>query len=308
MPVPQVINTRLASLPFDMREAVVHMALTRLVNQRVNDGYYKDRLVILATQEKSSSTLHEVAVNEMLRHSGNVAVVVPPPRTLIAGPTEMGGGASFHFGMLLFFPNGGVCRGEFEPNWQNRRLIDEEIGCRRIALARHPADRIVAQYCMRPGEMTTLAAQYNSPSVFQYRFRSQPKGVDSLRHNLRWLSGWIREAEVLQTLIVRYEDMMHDIDAHFGRIHSFLYDAPMTPELVLALHQHFRNSGEGGSLQPGDAGGRVYAKGYSGKIGVWRDYLSSEDITVYNEVTNEFLSSNEDGSKLLDLYPDLLLQ
>ena len=172
-PTPPEIFPRLASLAFDAREAIVQMGLTRLINGRVLTGYYRDRLVLLTTQEKSSSTLHEVAINEMLRYSGGIQVTVPSPRPLVAGPTTMGGGAAFHFGMLLFFPNGGVCRGVFEPNRQNRWLINE-LGSRRIVLTRHPADRIVAQYCMRSVELTELTKpREGTTSVFQAVFRGQ---------------------------------------------------------------------------------------------------------------------------------------
>jgi hypothetical protein len=162
---------------------------------------------------------------------------------------------------------------------------------------------------MRTDELTNSAKAVKADSVFQAVFRGVglPITVDSLRHNLRWLAGWQTETAQDRVLIVRYEDMMADLEGHFVRIHDFLYGTPMSAELIAALHNHFANSGEAGSLQPGDARSRVYEKGYSGKVGVWRDYLTPEDVASYNEVADRFLTYDEDGPRLRELYPDLLL-
>ena len=283
------------------------MALTRLVNRRLRSNYYQDRLILLATQEKSSSTLHEVAINEMLWHSGGVQVLVPTPRQQMAGPVQMGGGATFHFSMLLFFPNGGTCRGVFEPRHPNYRLA-EEIGCRWVVLTRHPADRVVAQYCMRSKELTA-ASEGNNLTPFQAVFRDVglPHSVRSLRDNLRWLAGWAAKGRDDRVLVVRYEDMVADPEAHFSNIHDDLFDAPMSKELVSAVQRHLGNSGEAGSLQSGDSSTRVYEKGYSGKEGVWRNYLTPEDMADYNETVQRFLDYDENAAALKALYPDLLL-
>ena len=97
--------------------------------------------------------------------------------------------------------------------------------------------------------------------------------------------------------------MITDVAAHFEHIHHFLYATPMSEPLKAALQEHVANSGETGALQSGDAHLRVYPKGYSGKIGVWRDYLSPDDVAAYNEVTERFLKYDEDGPQLLALIP-----
>lgn len=305
---PSKINERLASLPFSFNEAIHFLGLTRVVNQRVQDGYYRDRLVILVTQEKSSSTLHEVAIMQMLLHSGGQKTIVPIPRNLTSGPTSLGGGAAFHYGMLLYFPNGGVCRGVFQADRQNRWLLGD-LGCRQIVLMRHPADRMVAQYCMRHGELSAEQIIRDQEKVFQDIFRGVdlPRTVDCLRANLEWMAGWVGVRTDERLLIVKYEDMMKDLTVHFAGIHDFLYAKPMGATLEAILRETFSRSSEGGDLQPGDRTKRVYAEGYSGKVGVWRDYLTKANIDTYNRVVERFLDSNAHAEELLRLYPDLLL-
>ncbi len=49
-----------------------------------------------------------------------------------------------------------------------------------------------------------------------------------------------------------------------------------------------------------------YQKGWSGKIGVWKDYLSNDHAEAYRATVENFLRLNSNGSLLLNLYPDLL--
>ena len=302
------IHYRIAGLPFTLNEAVHFLGLSRIVNRRIRDGYYRNRLVILATQEKSSSTLHEVAILEMLHRSAGVKTIVPMPRSLVAGPTTMASGTTFHLGMLLYFPNGGVCRGVFVPNRQNR-VFRREVGCRAIALTRHPADRIVAQFCMRHAELASETGSENHEIGYNAVFRGEHRSVhiDSLWANLEWLRGWSDQSKDSDVLVVRYEDMIADLDTHFEGIHRFLFRAAMGVDLSERMTVLFENSGENGDLRSGDVEDRVYPKGYSGKVGIWADYLTEENVRVYTEVVERFLNSAPNSDALLDLYPDLVL-
>ena len=300
------ISPRLAWLPFSLSEALELLGLTRIVNKRLLQGYYRDRLIVLVTQEKSSSTLHEVALLQMLRYSGQQMTIIPLPRTLKCAPLSMAGQSSFHFGLLLYFPNGGVCRGEFSPNSQNHWMISRFLQCRAVILTRHPADRLVAQFCMRQERFRAP----DQETVFNQLFLDVdlPGNIGSLQSNLDWLAGWVRHGSGERTLIVKYEDMMEGAIDHFEKSHEFLYKQPMSAELIAEIENAFSRSGEGGDMQPGDKTKRTYPKGYSGKAGVWRDYLTSANVENYNRVVGRFLDYSEQADALLDLYPDLLLE
>jgi hypothetical protein len=290
------VAPRLAWMPHTLREALPFVGLSRVISKRLRDGFYKDRLVVLITQEKSSSTLHEVAIRKMLRSSGDQKLIVPLPRGTMAGPVSMAGGATFHPGMLYFSPNGGVLRGVFTPSKQNRQLL-HEIGCWQVVLARHPADRLIAQYCM---------------SFDAFAEADLEKGIgivinNLLSTNLEWLLGWHKQKRHGRTTIIRYEDMIADRKRHFDHMHEFMYQEPMSPDLATELETAFAESGEGGRLRSGNLDRRVYKRGYSGKVGVWRNYMTPANVELFNAIVDRYVSSHPNGRALLDIYPDLRL-
>ena len=310
------ISPRIAWLPFSFNESIALLGLSRVVNKRLMEDYYRDRLVILTTQEKSASTLHEVTILKMMWHTGGQDVIVPLPRSLKGGPLSMAGQAAFHFGLLLHLPNGGVCRGEFMADPHTIWMTQRHLGCRTIILTRHPADRMVALYCMRHAGLGERMQRYGFEKVDQESILnnlfagtafSLSPNIGSLRQNLEWFDGWLEPELRENALIVQYEDMLVDKNAHFERIHNFLYQREMGSELVAELETVFSNSGEGGALQSGDKNTRSYGKGYSGKEGVWREYLTSENVETYNEVVERFLNYSRHADALLALYPNLLL-
>ena len=287
-----------------------------MVNKRLHEGYYRDRLVILSTQEKSASTLHEVVILSMLRYTGGQSTIIPLPRSMIGGPLAMAGQAAFHFGLLLYFPNGGVCRGEFHADPHTIWMLGRHLGCRTVVLTRHPADRMVALYCMRREGLIKRMSyrgfeRIDQESVFSNLFSgtsiSLPANIGTLRRNLEWLESWVQPEAKEQSFLTRYEDMMDDAMAHFVRIHDFIYSSEMTGPLLKEIANALQQSGKEGNLQPGSSEGRVYPMGYSGKVGVWRDYLTPSNVETYNEVAKRFLEYSPYSDALLEIYPDLLL-
>jgi len=201
-----------------------------------------------------------------------------------------------------------VSRGVYLATRENV-LYCSELGSKLVVLARHPADRIVAQFCMRFKDYnkkdtgtvdieTWFESMFRGSGRFQY--------VDALWENLEWLRGWLRYNDQDDILIVRYEDMMRDFNAHFSNIHDFLFNAPMSVELKEALDKIFQRSMEDGDIRSGDLEARHYPKGYSGKVGIWRDYLTPLNVETYNNITHKMLGTGKSKS-LLRLYPNLLL-
>jgi hypothetical protein len=293
---PAPIFKRNGMLPYTIKEAIKFLGLSRLVNKRLAERFFQSALVILVTQEKSGSTMHAVAVRKMLWRTGRLSLVTTMPRQNVISPTTMAGGTVFHAGMLLYFPNGGVCRGVFSPTADNLFHM-REVGAKRLVLARHPADRVVAQYCMH-----LASSQADIQKSLDVVMRIH------LPANLEWLAGWVGKRSDPGTHIVRYEDMFDDPRAHFERIHQFLYAEDMSEVLRQDIDEVFAQSGEGGSIRSGNLETRVYAKGYSGTIGVWQNYMTERNIEEYNRVVRDFLKRSPDGDALLELYPNLLLE
>jgi hypothetical protein len=295
------------ALPMNMVEATVQLGVRRAVNARVMAKWYADRLVFLVNAEKSSSTLHEVAIRDMQLLTLGQEAHFGIQRGLRYGPTEPAYRA-LHGLLPLYAPDGGVLRGPFLPNFGSFRVI-AELGAKVALLCRHPADRLVARGCMTQGgvEKQFTREQVETGEAFQILIADYSL-PPSLYDELHWLVGWLDGlGESARFLLLRYEDMVADAHAHFGRLHQFVTGRPMTAEVWDRLGATMVRS-DGGDLQPGDRSARHYPKGYSGKVGVWRDYFTDENIAAYNAAVRRFLDYHPRADLLLRVYPDVYLE
>jgi len=48
----------------------------------------------------------------------------------------------------------------------------------------------------------------------------------------------------------------------------------------------------------------AYPRGWSGEIGIWKKYLSADNLAKYREVTSKFMLTHQFASALEQLYPD----
>jgi len=305
--LPEAERHRLMhDLPTDPVEAMVQLGLRLVTNKRLRAGWYADRLIFLVNVEKSSSTLHEIAIREMQLKSLGQEPNFGIQHGLKFGPTEVAYG-SLHGLLPLYAPDGGVLRGPFQPTFGNIRYV-QELGARVALLCRHPADRLVARGCMAGASVELMIdpEDVESGEVF-HRLIHDYWLPPSLNEELKWLTGWLDQLGDWDRLhLLRYEDMMADPHAHFDRLHHFVTGQSMGSELWTSLQDKISRS-SGGDLQPGSRAERTYPKGYSGKVGVWRDYFSADHIKEYNAVVQRFLDYHPRGDLLCGVYPDILI-
>ena len=160
----------------------------------------------------------------------------------------------------------------------------EYAGCRVMLLVRDPRDAIVSNYF----QVTRRDHWFDGDIGTYLRW---PRG--SLDSMLRYYDVWARERHVPAAfLLLRYEDLRRDTAAVLGRIAEFLGlrdVAPATLETVIA-HSSFdamrrRESGraaDGSPLAPGAAGDPESFKARKGRVGGYREYLSSADVDWMN--------------------------
>lgn len=295
------------ALPVDLVEATVQLGIRRAANARLMAKWYADRLVFLVTTEKASSTLHEIAIRDMqlltLKQEANFGI----QRGLRYGPTEPAY-RTLHGLLPMYAPDGGVLRGPFLPTVGNSLFI-REVGAKVALLCRHPADRLVARGCMTIGglDVDFTFEQVETGEAFQILITNH-RLAPSLHEELNWLTGWLDASERSERfLLLRYEDMMADAQAHFDRLHRFVTGQPTSAEVWELLQSRMMRT-KGGDLQPGDRAARHYPKGYSGKVGIWRDYLSPENIAAYNEVVTRFMKYHPRADLLRETYPNIYLE
>jgi hypothetical protein len=143
-------------------------------------------------------------------------------------------------------------------------------------------------------------------TAFKYLFHNRFNGC--LGDVIEWLSGWLVALKAYDRFcVMRYEDMVTDFNAHFNQIHMFLTGKSMDSKVAEIIAQRAERTKTGGDLQPGAVNARTYPRGYSGKIGIWRQYFTREDVEEYNTVVKNYIAYQPDASVLFDIYPDLTL-
>ncbi|MEM7620072.1 MAG: sulfotransferase domain-containing protein [Pseudomonadota bacterium] len=310
-PQPEAVESDLHrlmhELPVNMVEATVQLGLRLVTNKRLQANWYKDRLIILINAEKSGSTLHEIVIRDIQLHILKQEANFGIQRGLRYGPTEPAYG-TFHGLIPLFAPDGGILRGPFLGHAGNIRFV-KELGAKVTFLCRHPADRLVARGCMT-GDffgLTTSKEDVDSGEVFS-KLINEHALPQSLSTELHWMVDWLEGLGHSERFhIMRYEDMMKDAKAHFEKLHKFITNAPMSDETWLAIQSNMSRT-SGGDLQPGNREERHYPKGYSGNIGVWRDYLSKDQITAYNDCVKRFVDYHPHSDILFTVYPDIYIE
>jgi hypothetical protein len=302
------LHRTMFDLPLNPVEAIVQMALRRAVNARLMAGWYRDRLVFLIVSEKASSTLHEIVIRQMMAHTLGMRENFGIQRGLCYGPTEPATGAATHGLIPLYVPDGGVVRSPLLPYPGNARYLND-LGAKVILLTRHPADRIVARACMKPNKEAAAAFERELAEGRAFdQFFTQPSNA-SLRYDIQWMAGWLKQQRPAHFTMhcARYEDMVENPIAHFGRIHQFVTGKPMDAGFAKVIVDRMGRTKRGGDLQPGAVEGRTYPRGYSGEVGIWRKYFGEKDVTAYNDIIRRFLAYEVNAEQLLEIYPNLIL-
>ncbi len=314
------IHPALSMFPFSFKEATFSSILARVINHRLKSGYYDDRLVLLPTLEKSASTFHEIILMRMLEVERGVAGYIPQLRSLVkGGPISLAGGENMHLGMLFYLLNGGVMRGTFAPSFSNEEVFKNQLNSKIIVLLRHPADRLVAQFCMYYAQLLEVKKNKNisDDDLLTYMIEGKYKNfnrsthsshaIEGIKSTMEWIGGWVEKSRHSNVLFVKYENMMGNFDAHIQEIYQYLFNKNATENQLEEFKSTFQETKEGGKHQPGDTQARVYKKGYSGKVGVWKDYFSEKDIVIYNNLVKKYLDYYDKPEEILNLYPDLFL-
>ena len=289
-------------------EALVWHALTKVINKRLQHNWYKDRLVLLVCNEKASSTLHELVLSKIMSDFNNVNRGLNIQRGITYGHNEEGSAAVVNGSLPYYFPDGGVVRGPYMPLPGNIYKISS-YQCKVVLLTRHPADRIVARRCMNFSEanQNLFLQELEEGKAFKHHIHKQSDS--SLRFTLDWLAGWLERYNGSETLLViRYEDMIFDPKAHFERIFKFMTNEDLPLSYWNQIKLQLPRTRPGGDLQPGPTQFRAYPRGYTGKVGIWKNYFSDEDKAEYNEVVSSFLKFHPARDLVTNLYPDILLQ
>ena len=226
----------------------------------------------------------------------------------------------------------------------NTRQTLAYLGVRHVITVRHPADHVAALYCHLRRTMTTAPSEFvqslikskgdhgrfSDPSSYYQRYTeyrmpndlywhyvifpldphyfidsddidaalSHMLGAGYLFHALSWMASWqlLRVRNI--STIVRFEDLIGSPEVTIRQMLGDVFQQYDDDAVARGL----------GAMRSADAvqpDARIYPRGYTGGVGIWKQYFASENRDLYNSVCDNFVRTHPYGKLLTELYGDL---
>lgn len=294
------------------------------------------RLAIVFGLPKSASRLF-VSTLAAIQGFDEVAA-----RPYTSGYVGLDAASEMRFESFVTYEGRGVLHSHAGPSTVTRFTL-ARLAIGHVVTVRHPADHVAALFChmrgqvkgMLPFAIRRYAASFpagpesagrelyateaeshlfNHPVIFptDTQFFLQTADVDAalshmitdgyLWNALTWIADWclLRIRSISE--IVRYEDLIANPREVLPRAAGkALGYHPDDAALERGLSVMTRTE-PGGEPDPA-----VYPRGYTGRQGIWRDYLSPENRAAYNRVCEQFVAAHPYGRLVAELYSDLIV-
>jgi hypothetical protein len=216
------------------------------------------------------------------------------------------------------FPKGGVLKYHPRATGKNLKVL-ELLGIKYIIILRHPIDQMAAAYCdaLNPKYLKGIHDDSGLVKDHIYPYPEQlfrngaelDGGLNCLLCDgyltavLTWMTDWLRFRDRKKSLIVTYEDFILRQQTVINNLSHFLIKRDANESCLqrcAAVAGRYANKRSSSSLPD------RYSRGWTGKIGVWKNYYSAENKDCYRSVVRSFLATYPHASLMLEVYPDLL--
>jgi len=290
------IQAPLSHVPSDIKEAVVQIATVAEANRRIKDGFYKDRLLFVVAQPKSGSSGLGNVLSRLFKAKGLPGRGYPAYML----PNQ---DANLRLEMVRWFLDGGIIKYHPAPISPNLRVL-KRLKCKQIVTFRHPADQLAAQACNLRGALDESFA--DEKTVYDHIYPIDRKFADDrtdagmdrlilelieggyLLASLNWCAQWCHLRDKLRSTVSTYEDLMTKRHKEIDRLSAFLFDE--APQFEAEEFDAVFETGKS-SEKISDK----YPFGYTGKIGVYKDYFTKAAAEKYNAVVKAFVQTDPNG-------------
>jgi len=294
------------------------------------------KLIFIAALPKSASSLAWLIVSALQEADGRANPARErgkPPHPLLP----------LTWDLLDCFPEGGTYKSH-APILVTTASFLQLVGCKHVVLLRHPADFVPALYCHVRKELTeppvSTPAELLPPEVRDKvmhwtggvlgrsaGLRSRVETISPIRRSIleagvpleeamayfindgallksmQWMTDWLQYRDEEASIVVTYEQLMGDFEDTIGRLCSFIRGEPPNDDVMTYLKHVTREVAEEGDAKPSSD----YPRGWTGSVGVWKQYFSADNARRYNEVVGAFLAHYPHAARLSSVYPDLLI-
>lgn len=314
----------LAHLPKSEEEALTRYHATEKARHNLEQGFYRDIFVPIFALPKSMSSYLSRCIESLIpaadsQPSYNASYGLSGNTPGFPGGRRDDKTLALRPEIVLDYPNGGVLHSHASASNINCDVL-EILSVKYVIHVRHPLDQLVAMYCQRRryggmteaalGRETMLAtAIYPLDPSFMALDVPVNRSIEYmitggyLHGVLDWIGNWLHYRDRNNSIVTRYEDFVTDQESSYRILIKYLFGIDLSPEqLKAAALPHSENEAE--FMESVSA--EIYPRGYSGVIGIWREYFSDENRKLCAHIMNAYLSSHPNATHLSKLYPELL--
>jgi hypothetical protein len=222
---------------------------------------------------------------------------------------------------LQSFPRGGVFKNHAPIDFQNDIFL-KQTGCKYVILLRHPADHLAALYCHIFGrrDEVDIDVPIERETPWSFSIGQHPATLAHSRPDvaigqliecgymfkcLLWMADWISFRHPDQSRLLRYEDIINNFENCITELCWFIRGTAPDDDLTRYLVHVFNHATDEGN---GKDALEKYPHGWTGHVGIWRNYFSDENINSYNRALHSFMNAYPQAKALSAIYPDLTIR
>ncbi|NQU57306.1 MAG: sulfotransferase domain-containing protein [Rhodospirillales bacterium] len=310
----------LSHLPKNIADAINQLIETNKISKKIKDGYYKENFFLIAALPKAGSSSLAAAVASILGAYDETSAPWPQRNAHYMSNNV---DCDLRPEMLLGFPEKVILKHHPRASGKNLKCLDL-LGCRYLIGVRHPADQLTALYCHYRDPSSggnydpekNLAYDHISPFKVKYLWR--PEDMENFFSHLindgyletlcKWMVDWLHFRNRERSYVIRYEDFFNGTGSAIADVYKFVHKNSVS---VDELEEHANNVAIQLNEHLNDIGKRKtenkqrYPHGFTGDIGVYRNYFSDKNLGEYNNVIDAILSSQSMKQGLDEIYSDL---
>lgn len=200
----------------------------------------------------------------------------------------------------------GVIKKHYAPTNHNVYVLNKD-NIKYIILIRHPLDMMVANYCNIRKRFTTKHPIFDLDAKMKSKWNDIELSLSYLikegflKNSLFWMENWICNRNKDNSIIIRYEDLIRKFKSTINLTYSFIHGKEIDKSTLDVCGNIFKLTKKEIEEKEDIVG--FYPNGWTGRVNIWKDYMSEENIKEYKSIIDEFLKV---GRELNKIYPNLL--
>jgi hypothetical protein len=201
---------------------------------------------------------------------------------------------------------GGIYKGHLEVNGNNLAILKEYKHSKYIILFRHPMDQLIGQFCNalknKEGCMYDSILPFDGNTMNAFDVDGSIKFLIEngyLLHALQYIGKWLHFRDKHNSIVITYEAFMRTPINCLQRC-SKLLELDFEETDLIPVHDKFNKLAKNKDT---NLDRTIYPKGWSGEIGIWKNYFSEENTALFKSMYKKILEVSPWANEILEYYP-----